>query len=72
MENKRPVPTSKETYCSSIKKTTQLIVSRKTVHINNRNYTKLTNQIKDTNTLCEQNVEFLNVEISGTQITVGL
>jgi hypothetical protein len=39
---------------------------RKIIHIYNKNYTKLTNHIKDPNTLCEQNVEFLIVEASGT------
>jgi len=55
-----------ETYYTSIKNTAQLIVCRKIIHIYNKNYTKLTNHMKDINTLCKQNVEFLNVEISGT------
>ena len=61
-----------ETYYILIKNTTQLILCRKIIHIYNKNYTKLTNHIKYMNTLREKNVEFLNVEISGTQITAGL
>lgn len=69
MQEKKSCDVEKQTsrsYVISIKNITQLVVCRKMIHIYNKNYTKLTNHIKYMNTLCEQNVEFLNVEISGT------
>jgi hypothetical protein len=57
LKNKRPVPTSKETYYISTKNTTQLMVCRKIVYIYNQNYTKLINHIQDMNKPHKQNVE---------------